>query len=145
MDIRNIYEAWAQGSSVSPEVTETRSSEDGVVREGFCFFFFFLAVEKSDRVRSNEYRGSRLLIPVDGLGAIVAVWKGAVMLEVIVSIPKLNRFLWAEAVTLNSRAFALGMGNGWQLRRGGNFFAEIGPEPYIFCAWTYILRLTVGL
>lgn len=94
MDIRNIYEAWARGSSVSPEVTQTRSSEDGVVREGFCFFFFFfLAVEKSDRVRSNEYRGSRLLIPVDRLGAIVAVWKGAVMLEVIVSIPKLNRFL----------------------------------------------------
>lgn len=64
------------------------------------------------------------------LGAIVAVWKGAVMLEVIASIPKFNRFLQADAMTLSSHAFALIIGNGWQLRRGCNFFAEIGPEPY---------------
>ena len=53
MDVRSIYEAWAEGSSISPEVTQMRSSEDGVVREGFRFIF--LAVEKSRRLRSNEY------------------------------------------------------------------------------------------
>lgn len=86
--------------------------------EGF-WFFLFLAVEKSSRLRSDECWGSRLLISVQRL---VAVWKGGVMLEVFASIPKLNRFLQADAVTLSSCVFALGVGNHWQLRRGCNSF-----------------------
>lgn len=39
MDVRNIYEVWAGDSGISLEVMQMRSSEDGVVREGFRFFF----------------------------------------------------------------------------------------------------------
>jgi len=53
MDVRSIYEVWAGGRSISPEVTQMRSSEDWGVRE--CFRFFFLAVKKSRRLRFNEY------------------------------------------------------------------------------------------
>lgn len=54
---------------------------------------------KSER---SEYLSSRFLLSVQSVGATGNVRQGAVMPEVCVAIPKLNRFLRADAVSLSS-------------------------------------------
>lgn len=57
------------------------------------------AAKKSEH---NEYLSSRFLLSVQSVGATGNVRQGAVMPEVCVAIPKLNRFLRADAVSLSS-------------------------------------------